>query len=498
MEKRRTKSRTTRTPQQSLDDLPTELMHRIQSLLSEQESARTCVLSKSWHHAWSTIPTLRFPHFIGSSRETKNNELVYKTIQRYHENDVPIETLAFEYFVTDPGYAKSCFRHVLSSKTRSCLKELSLKGCNFTGSMFTFADDLLFSGEKLQTIQLNCYRIINPGINPVIKCASLRVLVLKEVNISEDVFHSLLSTCSLLEEVRLDLCEGLKTIKVKNLNCLRQLRVTSYEEDGLLEIDNVPSLGSFYYQRRCVVRKSHLPFKTTDSTTASSLGRSVTGLHLEGMIIDSTFFDMIESKFPFLESLELRSKGRASKRYVITSPLKRLTLYMKHGLMGLQVYAPNLLSFEYKGKTLPTLLFQANAPKEIKLRLNLRNPVGTSFFIWLREVLNLSSKFDIHIEFSHDDGTPFSSNGSVDVDDLRKRVLFPVTNVQLLSLDYFIDLGDVFREHTRAFDAFFSIFHPTRVKLYGFYSKSLCKLTVRGMMENNMTDLKDVLIKKPS
>ncbi|GKB84812.1 RNA-directed DNA polymerase, eukaryota [Tanacetum coccineum] len=43
-----------------LDDFP-ELMHRILSSLPAKEAARTCVLSKSWLHAWSTIPNIRFP-----------------------------------------------------------------------------------------------------------------------------------------------------------------------------------------------------------------------------------------------------------------------------------------------------------------------------------------------------------------------------------------------------------------------------------------------------
>lgn len=42
-----------------LEDVP-ELMHGIQSRLSLREAACTSVLSKSWLHAWSTIPNLRF------------------------------------------------------------------------------------------------------------------------------------------------------------------------------------------------------------------------------------------------------------------------------------------------------------------------------------------------------------------------------------------------------------------------------------------------------
>nr|GEX10042.1 phosphoribosylglycinamide formyltransferase, chloroplastic [Tanacetum cinerariifolium] len=41
-----------------LEDFP-ELINKIQSMLESKEAARTCVLSKSWLHAWSMIPNLR-------------------------------------------------------------------------------------------------------------------------------------------------------------------------------------------------------------------------------------------------------------------------------------------------------------------------------------------------------------------------------------------------------------------------------------------------------
>ncbi|GJQ94564.1 peroxisomal membrane protein 11B [Tanacetum coccineum] len=63
------------TPQ--LEDLP-ELIHRIQSLLPAKEAARTCILSKSWLHAWSTIPTLRFP----CQSLTSYNKLIDSTLMR--------------------------------------------------------------------------------------------------------------------------------------------------------------------------------------------------------------------------------------------------------------------------------------------------------------------------------------------------------------------------------------------------------------------------------
>nr|XP_043635935.1 F-box protein At5g03100-like [Erigeron canadensis] len=451
--------------------LPTELMHRIQSLLSAKEAGRTCVLSKSWLHAWSTIPSLRFP-----DDHPVTTDVIYNTIQRR------------------------------GTKQEGVLRSFPIVYGDYSRySTFTFSsesDNLLFSCKKLQTIKLKAtggLSQINLGVNLVIKCVSLRVLELTKVNISEDIFNNLLSTCSLLE--KLILCfsdDGLKKIKVKNLGCLRQLEITSSreEEDGLLDIDNVPSLGFLYYKRGCIHR---LPFTLTDAT-ASSLGRSLTQLHLE-TVIDKAFFDMISSMFPFLESLELRIEDWAPKRLVITSlSLKRLTLKWLCGDRLVEVYAPNLLSFNYNGFTrLPTLKFPIITPKEIKLSLSLWDsiPFDTSFFLKLREVLsNFSeSKFDIHIAIFYlgfDGLLPVSMKDDV-VDDLRRQVSVSDANVQHLNLRTFF--YDCPWEGTRFFDALFSICHPVYVKVF---NTLISHRTVNGMMENNMADLKQVLTKNPA
>nr|GEV38580.1 hypothetical protein [Tanacetum cinerariifolium] len=70
------------TPQ--LEDIP-ELIHRIQSLLPAKEAARTCILSKSWLHAWSTIPTLRFTtqfqKFVTDEQKIKYQKVIDHTLQ---------------------------------------------------------------------------------------------------------------------------------------------------------------------------------------------------------------------------------------------------------------------------------------------------------------------------------------------------------------------------------------------------------------------------------
>nr|GEY76360.1 hypothetical protein [Tanacetum cinerariifolium] len=86
-----------RTPQ--LEDI-LELIHHIQSLLPAKEAARTCILSKSWPHAWSTISTLRFTlqfqKFVTDEQKIKYEKVIDHTLQRYHRENISVEILDLE------------------------------------------------------------------------------------------------------------------------------------------------------------------------------------------------------------------------------------------------------------------------------------------------------------------------------------------------------------------------------------------------------------------
>ncbi|GJV12903.1 F-box protein-like protein [Tanacetum coccineum] len=326
------------------DILPVELIHPIQSLLPLKEAARTRILSKSWLHAWYTIPTLRIipskPNKLISTVEDarKYNKLIRTTLQRYHRDNMPIES-----FHLRLNIRKNCLKladvknWIRLAVSKSYLKDLSLNIMFFVKKSLALPNEL-FSSQNLHTINVTAknddfntpLRICtNPS---VINCVYLRVLDLKYVVISEDVLHNLLSVCSLLEKIKLLYCKGLKNVKVKNL-----LRLTKLDILSVKEKDDRP-------------------------------------------------------------------------------------------VVNVQVYAPRLLSFIYTGK-IPGLLFQTTAPEQVKLNFIHREDFGHTYFLNMNEALNSSSKFDINIESANLDSVVHLKY--IDVDDLRRRVLFPVGNVQL-------------------------------------------------------------------
>ncbi|GKA47119.1 putative F-box/LRR-repeat protein isoform X2 [Tanacetum coccineum] len=157
------------------DVLPVELLQRVQSLLPLKDAASTCILSKSWLRAWYTIPNLQFilpePDEVFSSdeNETKYKKLIHTTLERYHKDNIPIESfhLQLRLFKDNLKDAENWIRLVVS---KSCLKDLSLNIRVHNDDSLTLPNEL-FSSQNLITINVtNCIDIIplRIGTNPVI------------------------------------------------------------------------------------------------------------------------------------------------------------------------------------------------------------------------------------------------------------------------------------------------------------------------------------------
>lgn len=487
------------TPQ--LGYVPNELIHHIQSMLPEKDAARTCVMSKSWLHAWYTMPTLRFTTCVTNDHLTKQEQVDYiklidRTLLRYLNNNMSIECLHLHLDIEKlslPSPVEIWFQALASV---NILKELSLTICgtklarNTNEVGWLTIPNAIFSCENLNTIRLRADKLVKlyqvrMDINPVFKCPFLRILELVNVCISEGALHNLFSSCSLLEKIRIEYSQNLKNIKVKNLRCLRELRIKKIGNiiDDILEISDVPSLRFILYLSlsRFTIRMDTL--------------RSVRVLYLFGMTVDNTFSNKILSKFPFLETLDLASPKDTLETIEITcASLTKMTLAsVSNKLMNIQIYASKLLYFSYEGWQMPSLLFPSSTPAHIKLILRLRNshPVDLSFFLKVREALDLSSNFDIEIK---DDFVPLN----IDLDDLRRMVPFPARNVQQLSFGK--KLEKKLWKHLPLLDFLFSICYPPYVK--AFYRSSNGKnywyAQMVEMMEKKTCDLKEIEIKNPA
>ncbi|XP_071712289.1 putative F-box/LRR-repeat protein At5g02930 [Rutidosis leptorrhynchoides] len=193
-------------------DAPVELIQRIQSLLPVEEAARTCVLSKTWSHAWSTIPHLRFHQtLIYPSEEKKSEYTMFMdgTVSKYVRDNIPIES--FDLKLDDMESVSLAYEWIRTVAAR--LKELSIHHLTYKSEFLLPPGEIFSCGKYLHTL---CIKNSPVRTKLVINCVSLRVLELYNVKITEEVFDSLISTCTLPEKINLLYCSGLKTIKVSD------------------------------------------------------------------------------------------------------------------------------------------------------------------------------------------------------------------------------------------------------------------------------------------
>ncbi|XP_023773266.1 F-box/LRR-repeat protein At5g02910 [Lactuca sativa] len=465
-----------------------ELMHRIQARLAVKEAARTSVLSKSWLHAWSTIPTLRF--YVGRGKSMKLVDVDH-TLIRYLRDNIPIESFELKMDMQNQESASHAEKWIGFVATKTSLKEFSLSVYLKGASSFTLPDELLL-GENLTKIRVGASWGTDISVrmttshHPVIKCVSLRELHLAGVHISEEALNDILSSCSSLEKIRLsnidfDSCEGFKTIKVINLPRLYELSITL---DAALEISNVPNLAVFSYD---LLRSGQLRF----SANVHSLSLSnVTQLMLGGVVRDNVCLDMIKSRFPFLESLTLDMKSWMLGSFHFTcASIKILSLTSHKKLFDVQVCAPKLLFFSFSGDSiLPNLLFPVSSLRQIKLSLSLDLPLDASFFLKLREALMLSRKCDLCISITNNSDSSMPLD--IDIDELRRRLLFPpAMNVQ--ELEFETDEDECLWERSPFFDAFFEICHPkhiyARPDRHYRHNNHFCRLMLREVLEKKKT-----------
>ncbi|GJV86899.1 putative F-box/LRR-repeat protein isoform X2 [Tanacetum coccineum] len=426
--------------QQLNDVLLEELIQHIKLELLSQDAARTCILSKSWLHAWSTAPSIRLHCPTPSSSLKKNKNLrkylrgIHLTLQRYHRHNLPIISfdLQLGLHTTNHPAARKLIKQAAITP--------SLKHLRITILAASFElPDKIFSNQNLNTLTLE---LITPY---------------KNYNHSPYFRYPI----------------------VNNLRHLRVFEVCLGPDAwiDILEIHDAPSLRSLVFKT---------PMFMWDYPPSSfeirTIGGSLTKLRLDNVHMDDAFSNMIKSNFPFLEELTLEIKSSSGEILDITSlTLRRLMLiFSPDEEIKVQVYAPNLLTYTHLSSTVPILLFTTTPPEQIELLFSLRISIDESFFLKLREALKLSSKFNIQMS-----GFRFGVSDLFNVDDVKTIVSHPATNVEQLLLKQHTN-NNVSWENSLLLDAVFSICHPiyakTNDQLRLRVAKYLLKLISKGVM----------------
>ncbi|KAG5555120.1 hypothetical protein RHGRI_012599 [Rhododendron griersonianum] len=325
--------------------LPKELIHHMLPFLLTMEAARTSVLSKTWLRAWSTYPNLDFternftkePSFKSMDpgfkekddpqiEEARERFLKYvdKTMIRYHNEGIPIDKCRLDLTSIDPKWAYFVDNWI-GILVQNHVKELEVSVSDFS-----------FLGSTLK--KHLCHGTI--------KLYSLKMLSLRRVCITEEEIQNIISSCPLIQELRLHSCRGLKRLQVANLHNLNLVSVSDLEE---VEI-SAPTLQSFMY---AVAKDMPGTFKIDSSPHLKNL-------KLTNLGITDDFVHELLRKFPVLEKLNLSFCHWLEWINISSRSLKNIIIRRCMRLLEAKIDAPNLLSFKYD--RMPSLSITITSP----------------------------------------------------------------------------------------------------------------------------------------
>ncbi|GJV17012.1 reverse transcriptase domain-containing protein [Tanacetum coccineum] len=203
-----------------LEDIPDDLIQHIQSLLPVKQAARTCVVSKSWLHAWSTNPTLRFRQYVHlpGKQTTKYMNMIDTTLQRYFRYNIPITCFKLQMVIDDDELASFVRKWIRKVVSKSSLTEICLKLQIFNNSFQFHLSEEIFLGKNLKKVSLRIMANIPWSWTPI-----------------TDTFASVRELCLELDDDNITFSELLKSSKFPFLESLT-LKVRWYGCEDILDI----------------------------------------------------------------------------------------------------------------------------------------------------------------------------------------------------------------------------------------------------------------------
>ena len=240
-----------------ISQLPRDILISIISRLSLREATSTCILSTRWRHLHTYITQLNFPKYVH-----KINEI--STLSNY----------------------ESMVDHVLNSHRGSRIKEFSLNGEGNFESCFKFA-----LNKKAEIIHIAMYNekdldldfLRLPSTNNGLQC--LKDLSLFGLKLTDQYFELLVSNCTILESLSVQLSNELKNVSIVGLSKLKRLNLSSFMEVESIVIHDTISLVSLTLQQLssgCTVQLNNTP-KLTKLNFGESFGKFMLAEFLDGM-----------------------------------------------------------------------------------------------------------------------------------------------------------------------------------------------------------------------
>ncbi|KAM0959741.1 hypothetical protein ACFX13_025486 [Malus domestica] len=366
-----------------ISHLPETVIHLILSLLrSTKDAARTSTLSKRWRDLWTSFSVLAFdqrkfqkPEGVKDKKKCNAmfKEFVDKSLQSHFDRNLGIYKLVLHVNSFDQDMVHRIEKWIgLAAENKT--KEIGFHAHKKICGRYTVPRNV-FASETITGLRLEGCRV---DTSSNIKLPNLQKLYLRKIHFDESIIINLITSCPLINDLRLILCSGLNNLQISSL--LKLYRVEVHYCHGLAMIEiKAPSLETFWF---CGKKYMSCKIKLA---ACESLKR----LTLEdSRMTDNQFHDRF-FRFPLLEKLDLHKCLNLKNIRIASHRLKTLVLRGCKKLADVEIDTPNLLSFEYEGDEMPFSFLNPVSLKEAKLSFApVRNFISEpEWFLKMREFL---------------------------------------------------------------------------------------------------------------
>ncbi|XP_057795466.1 F-box/LRR-repeat protein At3g59200-like [Salvia miltiorrhiza] len=197
------------------DKLPQEIIQHIQSLLLEKEAARTSLLSKSWHGAWTTRPNLSFDQSKFRNCVDEFPIFTKKTMQRCQDLNLNIKSFKLTISSKKKTMQSSKPRIEKGNDDSELARELILRAIKLGATdltielpfsearrFFVLPDEVLES-KTLVRLSVSGLLIDLERRNKAVACPNLKHLWLSHSSVKGDLVRDLISRCPGIEVLTL-------------------------------------------------------------------------------------------------------------------------------------------------------------------------------------------------------------------------------------------------------------------------------------------------------
>lgn len=452
--------------------LPDSIIHHILSLIRcTKGAARTSVLSKRWKDVWTSLSVLTFdqrkfqkPEGVqGKSNNEMFKDFIDQSLRSHLERNLGINKFELHLTSYDREVAHGIEQWV-GLATENNIKELGLHVHTRGNNLYNFPR-IVFASETLTGLRLQSCKLETLC---TVKLPRLQKLYLRDCNVDEQRIQNIISSCPLIEDLRLIRCSGLKYLRISSL--LKLDRVEVHYCRGLKKIEiKAANLQTFWY---CGKNRTSCKLIFIDC-------ESMKRLTLEDKkMTDNQFRDLFFG-FPLLEKLDLTKCLELKNIRIASHQLKRLVLRGCKNLQGAEIDTPNLLSFEYQGDEMPFSFLNPICLKEAKLSIGPASAGQFKFYIereplWFKKLRDFLGKFDHNRGFK----LVVRTNKNVIIyEDLRELLLPPVHGLKLEIIQSSVGTEELL-------DRSLQTFHPETLSIVSPSSSEFPKLVHEKIIES--------------